>query len=119
MDRDDGQPVDLRTLFEAYRTRQIPRTAGKVDLHGAEVDLYEEDGYLAGLVDRFLATGDTGVDVIVVKQDIDARLLAAEPRTPEATAIVQRFREYRQAMIALAEALSSSASVPLIRSESG
>jgi len=59
--------AELRAAFQEYQARPIPRLGRLADLAaGADVDLFEEDAYLAGLVSVALAGAPIRVDVIVL-----------------------------------------------------
>jgi hypothetical protein len=72
------------------------------------VDLADEDGYLAGLADQFVATGRIGVDEIRLRQSIDDAIASGTEQEQLA-----EIRRYRKMMHTLARALSEAAGVPL------
>jgi hypothetical protein len=105
----------VRSLKECYATlagMNLPRTEGRLALGAADVDLFEEDSYLAGLVSTFLATDSVPVDAIVLKSSIDEALAAAEV-LPGAEEVIERFKDYREKMRELALLLSRASGIPL------
>lgn len=107
--------TDLRSWFEELKHRSLPRAGEAINLESADVDLFEEDGYLAGLVDSFLTRRVLPVARIVLDESIDQRLENARVTTLEGSRTVSEFLEYRKGMHALAEKLSRASGVPLLR----
>jgi hypothetical protein len=112
-DADGRTPLDLLyDAFEEYKARPLPKL-GRLSEYArdADIDLFEEDADLAGLVSLVLAGRPLPVDVIILDRSIDTRLseLARVSRSP----VVRRMITYREAMRDLAELLSTAAAVPL------
>lgn len=104
---------DLARRFRDYRALPTPRVRGRLDLTGAEIDLYEEDGYLAGLVSKFLSDSPLEVDAIEIDRTIDSRLEQASTQSSAAQGLLWEFRLYRQRMRELAELLSQASGIPI------
>lgn len=105
----------VAAAYREYRALTMPKIHNHVELWEADVDLAEEDGYLAGLVDTYLTLGSLGVASIVLDGTIDDRLQQARSYATAQESLA-RLERYRSAMFDLAETLSEAAGVPLIRS---
>ena len=104
---------ELESLFAEYRVSPIPKGGGQVvELDDADIDLYEEDGYLAGLVSTYLTTGKVSVQEIQLNGTIDARIEKARMTSPH-TETIDEFLTYRKRMFELATALNRISGVPL------
>lgn len=115
MARDDHDRRALRALFERFKQTKRPFERG-VELWGADVDLWEEDSYLAGLVDTFIARRRIEVTALRLDRTIDARLHQARAYA-KSPALIEQWIGYRRLMLELAEALSWAASVPIVWSD--
>ena len=103
----DSSASELHHLYVAYRQLELPR-AGETAavLNEADVELYEEDGYLAGLVDTYLETHKAPLREVSLNLSVDARLHEALKSLP-GNATVMAFCEYRKQMHSLAKALNA------------
>jgi hypothetical protein len=103
----------LLAAVRDFRRRAIPKLGESADLVAdADIDLFEEDAYLAGLIDRTIARGGIGVAAIILDESIDRRLadaLRQRPHDPRLEAL----RDYRVAMRQMAEILGAAAGVPV------
>jgi hypothetical protein len=97
----------LMTLYHNLRSQRIPRIRGSaVDLNEADVALFEEDGYLAGLVEQYQQEGVIRVTSIRLDRTIDARLGRVKPMDNRARRTLKDLLAYRTKMLAIASALS-------------
>ena len=112
MGQDELLRLELARLYREYTALKIPRGGSLVDLRGADVDLYEEDSYLAGLVSTFLSRGGLSVETIELDMTIDARLRGASGKGPNAKTL-ESFRTYRMKMRELANLLSIASGIRL------
>lgn len=103
MDR-DKRFRRLHRLAAQHASLTMPRV--QPDLGDLDLEFYEEDGYLVGLVSRYLSTGNLDVAAINVKSSIDRQLAEGT----KSTEVVR----YRSSMLRLARALSEAAGVPLV-----
>jgi hypothetical protein len=103
--------ADLREAFERYETRTLPKLGHLVvDARDADVDLFEEDAYLAGLVSSVLAGRPMRVESILLDRTIDSRL--AQLAELHNHRVVADMLAYRMAMRRLAALLSAATGVP-------
>lgn len=114
MDERDHR-VALSEAYAAFRATPFPAGGGASELLDADVDLAEEDAYLAGLIETYLSGGRVQQPAIKLSPSIDERLLQASEGSHSsfATALSQ----YRKQMIGVAEVLSHASGIPLIWSE--
>jgi hypothetical protein len=101
----------LTEAFAALRQARFPSVRGAVELREAEVDLAEEDAYIAGLVDSFLGTRTITLRSITLSRSIDDRLARAQELTDAQR--MQPIVRYRQHLIRVAELLSRASGIPL------
>ncbi len=109
---DHDKPIKrLESLFAKYRLLPIPKGGGQLaQLEDADVDLYVEDGYLAGLVSVYLTTHQISVEEIRLDGTIDLRIEKAHRTSPD-NKTVDDFLSYRKGMHELATALSEISGV--------
>jgi hypothetical protein len=106
-----SQELDHR--FVEHRGISVPRCSGTLDLADADIDLYEEDAYIAGLVEGFLTRASVKVVVIQLDSSIDSRLEKAKAETSAAQVVLRDFKAYRQRVKELAMLLSQASGIPL------
>lgn len=103
--------ADLREAFELYETTPLPKLGHLAEeATEADVDLFEEDAYLAGLVSSVLAGRPMRAETIVLDRTIDSRL--AELEEAHDNRVVADMLAYRKAMRRLAALLSAATGVP-------
>lgn len=109
---EDKIPENLRILFIEFKRLPFPRMeGGDILLNDADIDLFEEDSYLAGLVDSFLATGHIESKEIIIDSSIDERIDQAVISYEKHKDAFNYFREYRKKMLELAKMLSEASGV--------
>jgi len=113
MARDELAVKRLRLAFDNYKRLRRPRTAKALDLDEAEVDLFEEEAYLVGLVDTFLHRGEIPSRGIALDGTIDKRLASGRRTTPQEEQMWREWMHYRKAMIDLALALATASGAQL------
>jgi len=111
---------ELGNVFKEYREQIFPRTGNIDDLieqlsqiSDIQVDLADDDGYIAGLVAAFLLRKQIEVINIRIDATLDARLEDAATALREGQEILQRVLTYRQKMLELANALSDASGIPI------
>lgn len=110
---EDEKVQALREAYERFRGLDLPRAGDVVDLGEADIDLYEEDTFLAGLVDSFLARRRVHGASFSLDSSIDRRIERAAPTTPNGLAVKAQFLQYRAAMRGLAAMLESASGLPI------
>ncbi len=110
MARGDARSL-LARLVRELEGRRIPRPKSLAELQLADVDLFEEDAYLAGLAHRFLLEGAIDVDEIAIDHTIDQRLHAALDSSSDRS--LRDLLDYRERLNLLARALSQASGKPL------
>ena len=111
--------LELARLFEEHCNLRLPKFGRQVrGLHGADVDLFEEDAYLVGLADSFLGrrlrgTGRMKVETILLDPTIDDRLQCQKLRLEKDRETLEQFKRYRESMVCLAHALGRATGVPV------
>jgi hypothetical protein len=110
----------LGRLFAEFRDLPFPSIkdldalVNLVDLiSDIQVDLADEDGYLAGLVDTYLARKRIEVNEIRIDITIDSRLTHVIKELKGCQEIVQKIITYRQKMLEIASTLSRASKVPI------
>lgn len=111
-DSPTGRFMRLAELYRDYRELALPRSGALASLEDADIDLYEEDAYLAGLVATALGSSRLPQAQIWTDASIDARLARARAGSPEEAAVIAGLKRYRRAMAALGEELSRATGVP-------
>ncbi|MBI5665028.1 MAG: hypothetical protein HZC49_08105 [Nitrospirae bacterium] len=102
----------LRKLFVEFKRLPFPQMGGGIILlNDADIDLSEEDSYLAGLVDSFLATGHIASKEIFIDASIDERIDQAVIIYEKYKDAFNYLREYRKKMLELAKMLSEASGV--------
>lgn len=110
----DNHLIELRALFEEYKKIHLPKTGGiDINLKDADIDMFEEDTYLFGIVSSYLATGYLKDEAILIDESIDFRIGQACEELECCSTLVMSFQEYRQRMVSLAKALSVSSGIPI------
>ncbi len=105
---------ELARLFEAYRSLPMPKAGYAIaELQDADVDLSEEDSYLAGLVMTYINSGHIDVRSITIDPTIDKRLEGAKLASKTDPMTLQAFADYRERMLELAHALERATGVPI------
>jgi hypothetical protein len=104
---------DLLALHEQYRRGRIPKLTRHDIVGDVDIDVAEEDAYLAGLVDQYIHTGALNVDSIELNSSIDERLRLAQSAVADDS--IDRLIEFRVRMLDLAASLSAATGVPLNR----
>lgn len=138
------QADHIQILFDEwreYRERRLPRSIEGTGIDGdAQISLYEEDGYLAGLVTSFLGIhpmpstlahasrdearieaivrGDLkprpfSHDAIRLNRSIDTAIEKAAPTSSTGRDLLRQWVEYQHGMLRLASALSIASQVPI------
>jgi hypothetical protein len=106
--------ADLRRLFERYKSRPFPRVGRALNpCDEVDVDLAEEDSYLAGLVETFLRSGRIDVKEIVLDQTLDERVERASTDLGTDGEALRTLKDYRDEMWHLARALGGASGVPV------
>jgi hypothetical protein len=82
-------------------------------MEDADIDLFEEDAYLAGIAENLHRTGSTSVEEIRIDRSIDRRLSSAKAESSGAANAKRSLLAYRSAMLDLAGAMSRAARLPL------
>ncbi len=108
---------ELARLFEEYRSLPMPKAGYAIaELQDADVDLSEEDSYLAGLVMTYINSGHIDVRSITIDPTdptIDKRLEGAKLASKTDPMTLQAFADYRERMLELAHALERATGVPI------
>lgn len=105
--------IILQEHAALHRATPLPRVGSRIpELLNADVDLFEEDAYLAGLVDRALARLPLGVDEVLIDLSIDERIADAARAVPADLAL-QAMRLYRSSMNRLAYEVSAATGIPV------
>jgi len=109
----DNSKDQLVRLFSEYKTLKIPRGGiTAVGLSELDVDLFEEDSYLAGLVDTYLRRGRLDLYAIQIDRTIDERLeRAARLASGVDERYIRALNDYRSKMLELAYALECASGV--------
>lgn len=108
----DSARHELEKKFTEFRSIAAPRIGAVVEVEDADVDLFEEESFVAGLVDRFLKTGSVGpYKAVELESSIDERLRRALKRQPDAGHPIRVLQEYRQHLVSLAEALGRATGI--------
>ena len=105
-----------RQLEQHYRTHKeapVPRGVPRTLIGDVDIDLYEEDSYLAGLTETFLKKGRLAIDAIDIDKSIDARLANAVAQSKNSPNELNRFIRYRSRMRRLAELLGQASGIPV------
>lgn len=118
MDKDNKHLRPLNDLFTEFTNLSFPRTSIELEnigdlLGDIQVELADEDGYLAGLVDAFLHTKKLNVKEISVNSSIDSRIEEVLRIAQRCCEDVIKLKGYRHKMIELANALSLASGVPI------
>ena len=117
MDQNVVKFKELARLFAEYKKLDFPITGGVGYLDellvDVQIELADEDGYLAGLVDTYLSYNRIDVKGICIDISIDSQIDHAIKTTTEGQEILQRFKAYRQKMWELAKLLSSVSGIPI------
>lgn len=116
MVRGDPNREAVERLFQRFTRTKRPFVRGQMELWGADVDLWEEESYLTGLVDTFISRGRIEVTSLRLDRTIDGRLHQARAHA-KSRSLIERWIQYRRLMLELAEALSRAASVPIVWSD--
>jgi hypothetical protein len=101
----------LVALIEQHRQMRIPRVVSSDALGDIDVDIAEEDAYLAGLLDQYTRARRVDAEVIELNSSIDDRLRQAANMIDDAT--IARLQKYRSMMLELANRLSAATGIPL------
>ncbi len=105
---------ELARLFEEYKSLPMPKAGYAIaELQDADVDLSEEDSYLAGLVMTYINSGHIDVRSITIDPTIDERLGRAKLASGIDRITLQAFADYRERMLELAHALERATGVPI------
>lgn len=114
---DDRARLDasLKRAYEEFVGAKFPRIRPREwdVLDDVQIDLDLEGGYLAGLVQQWLASHNLKVGHIDLDESIDERLAAASSDDAEATDTIGRFRSYRAHEVAVARCLAAAAGLPI------
>ena len=102
---------ELLAAIRQFRLATPPKLGDASDLvSDADVDLFEEDAYLAGLIDQAVARGRIDVGSIFLDETIDQRLQEALKARPDDSRL-RAMREYRMAMKEVAGVLAAAMGV--------
>lgn len=102
----------LSQTFIRYMSLPSPR-GGKFIGNDVDVDLYQEDYYILGLVDTFMESGSMERESIVLHSSIDRILRDYDAVSESENTIVSKFVSYRRHMVELAQALSLASNTPI------
>ena len=107
MDRSKSSYRELRRYFDQYRQTAIPRNGALIAIDDCAIDMYEEDGYLAGLTKTFLDTRKISISEISLDQSIESQLATIVPNNDVERETLDAFVRYRNLMLRLAKSFPS------------
>jgi hypothetical protein len=114
---DRRRKLNLQQAFETLQTMDPRGPGSRLDFgddFDADIDMWAEDSYLAGLVTQFLRKSEISVKEICINRHIDERFRALLDESSSAERVrIERFIRYREKMLELARLLSDAANVPL------
>jgi len=114
MAQDNKLKRELKILYNDYKKMALPKAEYSLDLlEDVDIDLYEEDSYLAGLVETFLIKGNIGITEIQIDYSIDNRLDQAIENSLIRQEEYRKIIKYRKKMLELASALSRASGIPI------
>ncbi len=114
MDHDSNHRNNLIVFFRAYCAEKVPSGLGEIKgINDCDIDLYDEDAYIAGIVTSFLSGAEVSVTTITLDRSIDRRFAMAAPKDDFERAKIEDSIEYRRKMNLLAILLSKAAEIPI------
>jgi protoporphyrinogen oxidase len=82
-------------------------------LRDADIDLFEEDAYLSGMVETFLTCGHLKEKVIFFDPTIETRLNKALETLGASDEGLNKLQEYHKAMLKIYHLLSRASGIPI------
>lgn len=112
--------TDLNELFTDYCKSPFPRFGGITIpfdltdlLADVQIDMADEDGYIAGLVQTYLANQHLTIKEIRIDNTIDSRLSYINAKTENSLEVIAGFIEYRAKMLQLTNVLAEVSGVKI------
>ncbi len=103
----------LARLYEAYQPVRFPKVPFEPqELTNFDVEMAEEDGYLAGIVSTFLETNRMNVSEIKINRSIDERIEKCKGVVD--SSVLGPVVTYRSMMMSLASALEEATRAPIV-----
>lgn len=105
-------PVYVSQTLKSYLSLPLPRGGRSIGQH-TSIHLYEQDGYLSGMIDTYLTGAEWRFASINLKSSVDEGLMNYTPTSDEDVEMIEDFRTFRSKMIEVAGVLSAITNTPI------